>query len=84
MLGQGGGSVCVFGVSLWGGLVSLLGGGVHDDDTYMTPQGRPDFIALGLKTQRRKYCVVSLLYKSNVRWPMQQAQGNKSTQEALV
>ena len=24
-------------------------GGVHDDDTYMTPQDRPDFVAFGLK-----------------------------------
>ena len=27
-----------------------MGGGVHHDNTYMTPEGRPDFVALGLKT----------------------------------
>ena len=29
------------------------GAGVHNDDTYMTPQGRPDFVALGPKTRSK-------------------------------
>ena len=34
-----------------GGVVVVGGGVVHNDndDTYMTPKGRPDFVALGLK-----------------------------------
>ncbi len=31
----------------------LGGGEIYDDDMCVTPQGRPDFVALGLKTKAR-------------------------------
>ena len=32
-----------------GGVGVGVGGVPYNDDTYMTPQGRPDFVALGQK-----------------------------------
>ena len=39
---------------MWGGGVVVVGMVLHDDndDTYTTPQGRPDFVVLGLKTEK--------------------------------
>ena len=31
--------------------------GGYDGNTYMTPQGRPDFVALGLKNNKHACCV---------------------------
>ena len=43
------------GSAMWGVVVG--GGGSHYDDTYRTPQGRPIFVAFGLKIQQKQVSV---------------------------